>query len=166
MLLSPELRRAGTEWLPGIAAGLAPMFLYVLAISVSSHHVDLPPGHPTLVNNGFQTHLLIFTVANSAVSVTSSFPRIGRLPVKFRGRAPNILNYCNFGIGLAAALLYGFVENGSSGLTLTCLTAVGALFSMVFSFYTEMAFARIHTLRKPKPRNRVTNPSGIGPKSA
>jgi hypothetical protein len=152
--------------MPGIIAGIAPMALYILAMSVDSHHVELPPAHPPLVDNGFQAHLLIFTIANSVVSVTSSFPRISRLPSRFRGRAPHALNYCSLGVVLAASLLYGFVESGSSGGLLNFLTGVGAAISVALSFYIELAFARIHIMQKRRPRPRVTETSGNGPKLA
>jgi hypothetical protein len=67
---------------------------------------------------------------------------------------------------LAASLLYGFVESGSSGGLLNFLTGVGAAISVALSFYIELAFARIHIMQKRRPRPRVTETSGNGPKLA
>lgn len=158
-ILTPVVMRALNEWTPGLVAGIFPMVLYVLATMLGPH-APLPDGHPHVPTNGFQAHMLIFTIANSAVSVMSSFFRIARLPVRSRGRAPLLLNYLSLTVLLVAAMIYGFVESGSDGLLLSVLSTFLIIGSVVPSFYIELSFARIHLTKT------VKKPSSGGPRAA
>lgn len=138
--------RAFWEWIPGVVAGVLPLAVYLLVIMIGGHESpELPSQHPRLIDNDLEAHLLIFVIANSAVSFVSSFVRLTRLkgPVTAHSRAHLGLNLVTLTALVLGVAVYAVLEIGTDGLGLTVASFSLLFLSLVPSFFVEISLARI-----------------------
>lgn len=134
------------EWIPGVVAGVLPLAVYLLVLGIGGHEApSLSPEHPPLINNDLEAHLLIFVIANSAVSFVSSHVRLFRLKglVTEHSRSHLGLNLVTMVALVLGVAVYAILEIGTDGFGMTA-ASFGLLFlSLVPSFFVEIALARI-----------------------
>jgi len=71
-----ETKAVVWEWLPGIVAGLMPLVVYGIVVTVIPE--EMPPHHPVVhvVRNGWIAHLLVWSIVTSTVSTLMAYPRL------------------------------------------------------------------------------------------
>lgn len=146
------------EWLPGVVAGLAPLLLFIFSGWINPvEEVKLPDAHPELVTNALEAHFLIFTIANTTVSLLSSVFKMTRLagPRLAAAKSPKYLITFLVIVLLMAGGAYMALENGADNDTLTFAATALMFASIGPSFSIEFSLARIVIAQiTPKPKSK------------
>lgn len=74
------------DWLPGFAAGLIPLLVFLfVSVEASPPPTETAPQWWAKFDSGLVDHLLILAMVTSAVSIFSSFPRLFRGAKRVQG---------------------------------------------------------------------------------
>ncbi len=128
------------EWLPGVVAGGLPMVVFLIGATFPS------PAERATMDRQFIAHMLILAIANSSVSIMSSFARLLRGEVTnflTGGRGPLGLMVLTIAILLYVTALYDRAEGGHDGLIMLLMAVGGLVTSLCVSLYLEVAIARL-----------------------